>query len=126
MAKTKKSNVRKLNPIERELLADFDGLISDLKRGKSLEKKYSVRRLTVSMEPREYRPEEVVATRQILNVSQRLFAMFIGVSVQAVRAWEQGDNPPSKMARRLFDEIRSDPKYWLKRLGIALKGKQPA
>jgi putative transcriptional regulator len=62
--------------------------------------------------------KEVKAARQALGVSQPVFALILGASVQAVRAWEQGTKPPSGVARRLIGEIRHDPAYWRKRFGL--------
>ena len=50
------------------------------------------------------------------SVSQRIFAQFLGVSVDAVQSWEGGVNTPSDMACRFMDEIRFNPEYWRKRL----------
>jgi DNA-binding transcriptional regulator YiaG len=63
-----------------------------------------------------YDPALVKKTRDLLSVSQNIFAPFLGVSVNAVQAWERGTNTPSHMASRFMDEIRHNPLYWRKRL----------
>jgi DNA-binding transcriptional regulator YiaG len=52
--------------------------------------------------------------------SQAVFAKLLGVSLNTVRAWEQGVNHPSDMACRFLDEIRRDPAYWVRRLKEAV------
>ena len=81
-----------------------------------IDKKFTVRKVTLDLSPSQYDPELVKTTREILGTSQAVFARFIGVSVRTVRAWEQGINVPMDIACRLMDEIRHDPKYWRARL----------
>jgi len=57
-------------------------------------------------------PEDVRKTRAALGVSQPVFAGFLGTSPSTVRSWEQGQKPPSPMARQLLRLIASDPSYW--------------
>lgn len=78
--------------------------------------KLTIRKVRLMLQPTDYSPELVKTTRQILGVSQAVFAKFIGVSSNAVQAWEQGGNPATGAAARLMDEIRLNPEYWRKRL----------
>ncbi len=55
---------------------------------------------------------QVRAIRQQLAMSQVVFADAVGVSPQLVRAWEQGQRKPSRLACRFLDGIRRDPSYW--------------
>lgn len=77
---------------------------------------FTCRQIVLRLEPQAYQAEDVKKTRGLLGVSQPLFAQFLGVSVQAVRAWEQGKTEPSVMACRFMDEIRGNPPYWKNRL----------
>ena len=81
--------------------------------------KFTVRTIRLNLQPTSYDPAAVRKTRDLLNLSQALFAKFLGVAVQTVRAWEQGDNIPSDMAARFLDEINRDPAYWQRRLQSA-------
>ena len=63
-------------------------------------------------------------TRELLRASQTAFAKFLGVSAQTVRAWEQGENVPSDIAKRFMDEIRHDPAYWRTRLRAVVSTKK--
>lgn len=81
--------------------------------------KFTVRTIRLNLQPTSYDPADVRKTRDLLKLSQPLFAKFLGVAVQTVRAWEQGDNIPSDMACRFLDEINRDPTYWQRRLQSA-------
>lgn len=98
------------------LLPRFEAFTRALASGVDITKKFTVRRVQVTVTPAMFTPEIVKDTRRLLRASQAVFASFLGVSVQTVRAWEQGTNPPSDMACRFLDEIRLNPPYWQKRL----------
>ncbi len=85
----------------------------------AVSEKFTVRTIRLNLKPTAYNPAAVRKTRDLLKLSQPLFAKFLGVSVQTVRAWEQGDNIPSVMAARFLDEINRDPAYWQRRLQSA-------
>ena len=89
---------------------ESDAVVSD---------KFTVRTIRLNLQPTSYDPAAVRKTRDLLKLSQPLFAKFLGVAVQTVRAWEQGDNIPSDMACRFLDEINRDPAYWQRRLQSA-------
>jgi putative transcriptional regulator len=78
--------------------------------------KYTCRTIKLNLKPQRYTAEKVRATRDLLHVSQAVFAQFVGVSVRAVQDWEQGLKPPRGTACRIMDEIRRDPQYWRNRL----------
>lgn len=105
----------KPNQVERDLLEGLEGFLADLKSRKPLGKKYSIRRIVFNLQTRNYGPEEVKSLRAMLQVSQALFAQFLGVSANTVRSWEQGQ-APSEIARRFMDEIHRNPAYWRKRI----------
>jgi putative transcriptional regulator len=48
--------------------------------------------------------------RNMLGLSQREFASFIGTAVGTVRKWELGTRRPSGAARTLIDVIKAEPK----------------
>lgn len=86
-----------------------------LESGEPLDQQFMCHKVQMDLTPRRYRPKQVRATRALLGASQALFARFLGVSVQTVRAWEQGTNVPSGMAARFMDEIHFDPRHWIAR-----------
>jgi putative transcriptional regulator len=83
---------------------------------RSISKKFTCHRIRLNLRPTNYNAKLVKTTRAVLGASQAIFAQFLGVSVQTVRAWEQGINIPQDAACRLMDEIRRDPDYWQRRL----------
>jgi len=88
--------------------------------------KFTCRTVSLDLFPIPYKPETVRATRKLLKVSQGVFAQFLGVSVRAVRAWEQGQNEPSVIACRFMDEIQRNPDYWRRRLIESITIKTPS
>jgi putative transcriptional regulator len=78
--------------------------------------KFTCHKVGLNLAPTDYTAATVRETRRKLDCSQAIFAQFLGVSIGAVRNWEQGVNAPEHAARRLMDEIRHDTKYWKKRL----------
>ena len=61
-----------------------------LESGADISEKFTCHKVTLKLEPGSYAPQKVKKTRDLLNLSQPLFAKFLGVAVQTVRAWEQG------------------------------------
>ncbi len=53
-------------------------------------KRYTVRTVELDLEPSDYSGEDVRGVRELLGLSQALFARFLGVTVNAVRSWENG------------------------------------
>jgi putative transcriptional regulator len=74
--------------------------------------RFTVREVEMPNEPGEYSAVHVRQVRDLLNVSQAIFARLIGASESLVRAWEQGGREPNRMARRLLDDMRAQPHRW--------------
>jgi putative transcriptional regulator len=70
----------------------------------------------MDLQPMPYNPKAVKQTRQLLSASQAVFAMFLGVNIKTLQAWEHGKTAPPKMACRFMDEIRRDLDHWKARL----------
>ena len=102
-----------------QIVSRLTNFTNALESGATVSEKFTVRTIRLNLEPTAYDTESVRKTRELLHLSQPLFAKFLGVSVQTVRAWEQGDNVPSDMACRFLDEINRDPAYWQRRLRAA-------
>jgi len=96
-----------------ERLTDF---AEALEAEGAIPQRFNRRRVILDLQPAPYGPNLVRQTRILLGASQAVFAQFLGASVKAVRAWEQGVNAPNEMACRFMDEIRRNPKYWRDRL----------
>jgi putative transcriptional regulator len=112
---------RKQTPsIGSRIVERLRGFAEALEKGEGLTKRFTCRKVVMDLTPTSYNPELVKATRSLLGASQAVFARFLGVSVQTVRAWEQGVNAPNGMACRFMDEIRANPEYWMERLQKAV------
>lgn len=103
-----------------EIVAGLRQLLDVLKSGEPLETRFTVHSLPVDFTPRPYGPDDVRRVRDLLSMSQVVFARFLGVGPGTVRAWEQGLREPSALARRFLDEIEADPAHWRRRLSQSI------
>lgn len=110
------SSSRDDKTIGDKIVDRLKGFVEAVERDEDVLQRFTCRTIRLKLEPREYSPELVKQTREILGASQAIFAQFLGVSSSAVQDWEQGAKPPKGSACRLMDEIRQDPDYWLSRL----------
>jgi putative transcriptional regulator len=104
-----------LSPAGAKIVAAFEEAIEAMHSGEPLEGRFTVRTYRVDFTPRVYNPDDVRRVRGLLGMSQAVFARFLGVDANTVRSWEQGNRPPSPIARRFMDEIEADPEYWRRR-----------
>lgn len=103
----------KLGKIIADGLREFaDDVASD----KSITSKYNCRRVIVDLHPQAYTGQMVKETRTLLDASQAVFALVLGVSVRTLQKWEQGEQEPSPIACRFMDEIRAAPDHFQKRM----------
>lgn len=58
----------------------------------------------------EFSPMDIKQIRQLLDKSQREFALMIGVSVGTLQNWEQGRRKPVGPARALLKVAAENPK----------------
>lgn len=117
--------------ITREELAKqtIDSLrrVSDqLQSAQPLSEKFTCRKIVLDISVEPYTADKVREVRRLLNVSQSVFARFLGVSVSLVQKWERDHQQPHGAACRLMDEIRHDPKYWLNRFREISRVIEPA
>jgi len=108
--------VTKKPSIAEKIIEGLESFADALERGEDINKRFTCRKVVLNLEPTSYNSDLVKKTRDVLNVSQALFARFLGVATNTVCAWERGDNSPNDMACRFMDEIRHDPDYWRQRL----------
>jgi DNA-binding transcriptional regulator YiaG len=103
--------------VGRRIIQGLEEFAQALENGNgSIAERFNCRVVELDLHPSRYGADEVKYTRGLLGASQAIFARLLGVSVQTVRSWEQGINVPKDVACRFMDEIRLNPKYWLKRL----------
>ncbi len=70
--------------------------------------KVTLRRFHVSPKP-EIMPKEIAAIRRQLNVSQAVFAAYLGVRPASVMSWEYGTRRPSGAALKLLSIVSRNP-----------------
>ncbi|MCL2808595.1 MAG: helix-turn-helix domain-containing protein [Treponema sp.] len=58
-----------------------------------------------------FNPDDIKQIRKKTGLSQVIFAASLGVSPQAVEAWEYGKNKPDGASRRLLEIVRDDPTF---------------
>ena len=115
MPKSAKVNKRRRSVAER-MIQRLQDYTEALESGADISERFTCRTVARTAAPSVYHPRLVRETRDLLAASQAVFGRFLGVSVQTVRAWEQGVNTPSPLASRFLDEFRHDPAYWRIRL----------
>lgn len=96
-------------------------LAEAMNSGEIIGEKFRAHKVRLNLVPQPYSPELVRTTRECLQVSQSIFAKFLGVSTSAVQQWESGEKSPGRSACRLMDEIRAEPDHWQKRLLSSLE-----
>jgi len=82
----------------------------------------TVRTVDVPDEPGAYTADDVRKLRERFGVSQAIFAYLVGTSTVLVSKWEQGQNVPTRMARRLMDAMKSNPEIWQAMLNARTTG----
>jgi putative transcriptional regulator len=109
--------------VENLIIQRLEGFTEALENKEVISERFTCRKVELDLRPEPYSPGLVKKTRDLLGASQAVFALFLGVSVKTVRAWEQGINTPSDMACRFMDEIRFNSDYMRKRLQKCVKVK---
>ena len=94
---------------------ELNQLAAAVSEGGPLPAGFTVRTVRVSGPP-AVAAADVKAGRESLRVSQSVFARFLGVSAQTVKAWEQGTRKPVGAARRLLADVLHHPDHWAARL----------
>ena len=115
-AKTKSTANR---TVARQILAGLEQLDAALAAGgmAEVERQFTARRVRVPQA--ELGAGEVAAVRKRIGASQAVFASLLGVSANAVRAWEQGVNPLPGIARQFIAEILDNAEYWRDKVASA-------
>ena len=63
--------------------------------------------------PKKIAPAEIRRIRRSLKASQTMFAVYLNVSPNAVRSWEQGTRKPQHAALKLLAIAKSNPQALL-------------
>ncbi len=107
---------KQLSPAGAKIVSAFQEAIDVMRSGEPLPGRLTVRSYHPEFVRPTYGPEDVRRVRDLLAMSQVVFARFLGVDPNTVRSWEQGTRPPSSIARRFMGEIEDDPAYWRQRI----------
>ena len=98
------------------MVAGLTELRDTLRAGKRIEDRFTVRTVTLKLQPRPFDADAVRRVRLSLGASQAVFAQIMGVTANTVQSWEQSVRVPSPMACRFLEEIERNSSYWQKRL----------
>ena len=116
LAGSRPSGSSELSPAGAKIVSAFQEAIDVLRSGEPLPGRLTARSHQAEFVRPSYGPADVRRVRDLLGMSQVVFARFLGVDPNTVRSWEQGTRPPSSIARRFMGEIEEDPVYWRKRV----------
>src|SRR5580658_10090874 len=83
-----------------------------LESGQPIQDLFACRKVAFRIQAKPFKPAAVKKTRRLVQASQPVFAIFLGISTKTLQAWEEGKSNPTKMACRFLDEIRRNPEYW--------------
>jgi putative transcriptional regulator len=82
-------------------------------RDHRLGKRTDLRVTELPAPPKKIAPAEIRRIRRSLNASQALFALYLNVSPNAVRSWEQGTRRPQHAALKLLAIAKRNPRALL-------------
>ncbi len=122
-----RSTRRKIKPettFADEVLHSLGDFAQAVDQGETI----TVRTVTMDLRPKGYGADDVRRTRTLLNVSQAIFAQLLAVSLKTVPSWEQGQKPPSAIARRLMDDFNEAPERWravVRNAKVVASGRKP-
>jgi len=78
-----------------------------------LGKRTDLRVTKLPVPPKRITPAEIRRIRQSLQASQSVFAVYLNVSPNAVRSWEQGTRRPQHAALKLLAIAKRNPQALL-------------
>ena len=95
----KEKVIRKNKEISNSIIKGLNESLDFAKGNKT--KNLRTREITIPEIP-QYKGKDIKVIRKKLNISQRLFANTLGVSVKTVEAWESNRNIPNGPAQRIL------------------------
>jgi DNA-binding transcriptional regulator YiaG len=93
-------------------LKRFTDKLESVESAKGLAEIVTVRKVKLNLQPQEFSGEDLKAIRKTLQVSQAVFAQFLGVSLSGLQDWEQGRNKLIGPVCRLLEEMQADLEGW--------------
>ena len=99
----------------RKRVKIFDELKEALEdvRDYRMGKRTDLRMTELPPPPKRIAPAEIRRIRRSLKASQTMFALYLNVSPNAVRSWEQGTRRPQQAALKLLAIARRNPQALL-------------
>jgi putative transcriptional regulator len=76
--------------------------------------------------PPQYVSEHIKGIRERMGLSQPVFAAALNVSIETVRAWEQGKREPDGATLRLLEVAEEHPDILLKNVQARRRGRRTA
>lgn len=95
-----------------KIFDDLKGALEDV-RDYRLGKRTDLRVTELPAPPKRIAPAEIRRIRRALKASQTLFAVYLNVSPNAVRSWEQGTRRPQHAALKLLAIAKRNPRALL-------------
>lgn len=124
---SKDINKQERSPFAAKLLSRVRAAnrrLATVERIDDLRPQLTMRRIKLDLEPHPVTSDQIRHVREILGVSQGVFAAFIDVPVRSLQDWEQGRKQASGCAVRLIGEMLRDPSYWQTRFREAVETAQ--
>jgi len=96
------------NPEPKISQSILEGLNQALEYTKGNTQHVKKRKVTIAPLP-TYHASEIKQIRNSLQLTQKIFANVLGVSVKTVEAWEAGTNLPNGPTNRFLQLLKADP-----------------
>lgn len=106
-----------------EIISGLTELRDALRSGEPLTSRFTMRRVELELEPREFTAEQVRELREVFQASQAVFAHLIGISPATLQKWEQGRQKPPAWGRRLLELMAADQEPFRRMLEEGLRRK---
>lgn len=91
---------KKKNEVFESILKGLNEALEDAeKKNKSLKR---TRRYYSVVPIKKYTPKQIKQIRHKINMTQKELALYMGVSIKTIEAWEKGTNTPSGSSSRIL------------------------
>lgn len=95
--------------IEKRIIDRLTQFKKDVEAGVDISKKYVIHRYELPSNGNGFNAKAVKKLRKELGADLVRFAGFLGVTLETVKAWENGSRFPNRLASRFLEEIREQP-----------------
>ncbi len=105
----KKKPQERTNSVGAKIIEGLHEFTEALEGDEDIAVRFTCRTVTLDLVPLSHDRKSAKATRSLLGTSQAVFAQFLGVSVNAVRAWEQARTPQTTLPVGLWTKFAGTP-----------------